>query len=437
MSNDHIRPSTLGGIKQFAKYTKRDEGLSHTDALNKAARASGFENYAHARRALGDSTAPVKPGHAVYISVLWRDRHTKVIGQEVLKVTLGKPLDELLRPAQYKMARGLGTMRREGPDHLADTYTASSQDRARDVACQAARVLQFVEATGLVPSNAKRSYPKGDFQNRMPGSDHDGAWYDPAAKVYLRTNEPYSKGDITDEHMAWSARHGWAVALSPWKGMYNPDGGCCMFLTVDSATDYALEPLLAKLAAAPPPPLASEWPGESRPASPQFVSPGQAAEKEAKASAPKKARTPGTRNNSVEYKMILAGSRRRPKGRMPVEAHQAVGRLLKSVLIDTWKRRGAYRRVDAIRCELDNWVQCEYGRNELSDEVFHDLYYHELPATDPLAKAPPSPDRHVACLTEVKGLLQRHYPECAPLRDLLSKADLAISSLQNWKPIAA
>lgn len=434
MSNDHIHPSSIDGIKQLTKYLKRDEGLSHTDALNKAARAGGFENYVHARRALGDGTAPVKPGHAVYISVLWRDRKTNMTGQEILKVTLSRPLDELLRPAEYKLARGLGNLRRLAPDHLTDdTYWQSSQEIARGVACHAARVLQFIDTTGLKPSKAKRSYPGGDFENRMPRSDHDSAWYDPMAKVYLRTNEPYSKGEITVEHKAWSARHGWTIALSPWKGMYNPDGGCCMFLTADSATGYALEPLLAKLAAAPPPPVVSDWRGDSRPAVPHFLSPGEAAEKEAKANAPVKARAPSTRNNSVGYSLFLAGSRRRPKGRMPVEVHEAVGRLLKSVLVDTWKRRGAYRRVDAIRSELDNWVQCEYGRDEMPDEVFHTLYYRELPATDPLAAVPATRDRHIACLSEVKVLLQRHYPDCAPLRELLKKADLAIRSLQTWK----
>jgi hypothetical protein len=68
---------------------------------------------------------------------------------------------------------------------------------------------------------------------------------------------------------------------------------------------------------------------------------------------------------------------------MPIEGHRLVGRLLKSTLIGT--RGRGHRRVDAIRCELDNWVQCEYNRDELSDEVFFDLYYHELPESDPLA----------------------------------------------------
>jgi hypothetical protein len=277
----------------------------------------------------------------------------------------GKSLDILLKPPQYKAARGLASVRREGPDHLADIYTAQSQQAAREAACEAARTIQFVEATGLIPSNAKRSYPRGRFEHRMPGSDHDAAWFDPVAKTFLRTNEPYAAGGVTQEQEQWASRHGWAVAASTWKGMYRPDGGTSLFVLADISGGYSLSPILARLAEAPPPITASRWNGESRPVMPAFVSPGQQAEIASKALAPKTVRKA---DNSIAYNTILSGARRRPNGRMPVEDHKAVGRLLKSVMIGTRERAGVHKRVDAIRCELDDWVQCEYSRDELSDE---------------------------------------------------------------------
>jgi hypothetical protein len=63
--------------------------------------------------------------------------------------------------------------------------------------------------------------------------------------------------------------------------------------------------------------------------------------------------------------------------------------------------------------------------------LFFDLYYHELPESDPLAAAPTSWDQHIASLDEVKATLLRYYPECRPLSQLLKKADLAIASLGN------
>jgi hypothetical protein len=431
VSNDHIRPSSIQGIKQFAKRLKKADGIQHATALDKASKAAGFENYKHALRRL-DDTAPTRPTHELYISVPWRDRANNATGREILKMLVSRPLDALVTPAQSKAARGLIAMRREGPDHIADTYTASSQEAARKEACAAARTIQFIEATGLAPSKAKRSFPRGDFQNRMPGSDHDTAWFDPVAKAYIRVNEPYSRGEITAEQQQWATHHGWALAASPWKGMYNPDGGCSLFLAADISKGYSLEPIISKLADAPAPIVVANWNGESKPFLPEFISPGRSAEITAKAAAPKSERRSRGPDNSVEYSLFPSGASRRPKARMPVEGHKAVGRLLKSVLVDTRGRAGVRSRVEAIRCELDNWVQCEYKRDELSDGVFFNLYYQELPDDDPLAAPPIGRDRHMATLAEVQATLARYYPECPPLRALLKKADLAIASLRAW-----
>ncbi|WP_244486029.1 MULTISPECIES: DUF5623 domain-containing protein [Bradyrhizobium] len=432
MSHDHIRPSSIEGIKQLANRLKKANGLKHSVALDMASKAAGCENFTHARRSLGTNAKPRQAACEIYISVPWRDRATKATGREILKMMVSKPLDALVSPAQYKIARGLIAMRREGPDHIADTYTASSKLAAQEAACAAARTLQFIDATNLKPSKAKRSLPRGDFQNRMPGSDHDSAWFDPATKIYIRANEPYSQGDVTAEQLKWATQHGWTVAAAPWKGMYNPDGGSWLFLAADTSKGYSLDPIILKLAAAPAPIVVADWSGESRPFLPEFVSPGRLAETKAKAAMPKSERPRGT-NNSVEYALFPSGPSRRPKAQMPVEGHKAVGRLLKSVLVDTRQRAGVYRRVDAIRCELDNWVQCEYKRDELSDEVFFNLYYQGLPKDDPLAVPPAGRERHIASLAEVVATLAQYYPECPPLRALLTKANQAIASLRAWR----
>lgn len=46
------RPSSIDGIKRFAKLIKAQRGVTHAVALNEAARLAGFDNYPHARRAL-------------------------------------------------------------------------------------------------------------------------------------------------------------------------------------------------------------------------------------------------------------------------------------------------------------------------------------------------------------------------------------------------
>jgi hypothetical protein len=112
--------------------------------------------------------------------------------------------------------------------------------------------------------------------------------------------------------------------------------------------------------------------------------------------------------------------------------HAEVGRLLKSVLADTYERRGVYNRVNAVRSELDEWVQREYTASELPQEQFLELYYHGSGSSFPRSLPPVDRDRHVDRLTQVKNVLLRHYPDCPPLRSLLKKADAAIGSLRSW-----
>jgi hypothetical protein len=435
MSTEFIQPSTIDGIKRLANQIKKTEGISHAHALDKASLAARCENYAHARRVLENKPPSRLPGYDLYISVLWRDLEAGVDGQEVLKIRVARPLDEILKPPAYREARGLGTMRREGSDHLSSAYVAHSQSRARHEACAAARTFQFMEVTGLRPSKAhRRTHPAGDYSSRIPGADHDSAWFDPVARQHIAVSEPYQAAAKHHgaERAAWTKSHNWEIAATNWRGMYNPDGGCELYLAADASKGYSLAPIVAKLDAAPDPIIEANWDGQSLPRSPIFASPGTIAAAAAKQTQPKSAPRPRGPLNSVEYQMIFSGQQRRPSKRMPIETHMAVGRLLKAVLIGTRARAGVYKRIDSMRSDLDDWVQCEYNSAELPDQTFFDLYYHSLDEADPLARPPVTWDRHIDCLEQVKTLLTSHYPDCVPLRNMLKQADLAIASLKSW-----
>lgn len=45
-----VKPTTLVGIKRYAKQIKKAEGLSHQAALDRAAQAADFQNFRHAQR---------------------------------------------------------------------------------------------------------------------------------------------------------------------------------------------------------------------------------------------------------------------------------------------------------------------------------------------------------------------------------------------------
>lgn len=54
-------PSSVDGIKRLAKHIKREDGVSHSKALNRAARRAGYENFAHASRQLEKAASSALP----------------------------------------------------------------------------------------------------------------------------------------------------------------------------------------------------------------------------------------------------------------------------------------------------------------------------------------------------------------------------------------
>lgn len=427
MSNGPIRPSTIDGIKRYAKSLKTSLGITHARALDLAANAGGFHNFAHALRALDGST-PAAPGYLAFISVPWRMRETKESGQEILTVHLAAPLNELVKPGHLKALRFFGAFKLYAADHLNCDHVAGSQSRARRDACEAARALTFMEATGLRPSAGRsRCYPRGDFGNAVPGHDHHSEWFDPATKAYVYVDEPYKRAieGISPERQAWALKHGWMLGHPKWLGMYNPDGGCELYLAADAAKGFDMDRAVAALNALPTPFAEANWDGHTEPMWPVFQSPAS----QLAAARPKPEPKPLAKRSSnatVGYRTLFGRSeRRRPAKRMPIEGHMAVGRLLKAVIYDMRGSRGIYKPLDGVRCDLDDWVQCEYNREELSSEVFFDLYYHEddLPQ-DGLTGAARAA-KHAQRLDEAKGILARHYSDCAPLRALFKAIDKA------------
>lgn len=441
MSSKTVRPSTMTGIKRLANQIKSAEGLSHSAALDKASLAAGFENIRHAQHHLS-ARQPLTavPRHPVYLTAYWRDLEAGVSGRETLTITLNAPWHEFLTPSQLKSARGIESFTPEGPDHLVRRNVVSSQSVAREAVCHAARTLQFVAATELRPSSGYcRAYPNGNADSRIPGQDHVCVWFD-REKRYLIADEPYEAAEVhqRQDRAAWFHTHGYREVKARWLGMHNPYGGTRLFLVADSARGVPLDPIIDALNQLPAPHSAADWKGESAPRLPYFVSPGAAAKAKAEHEKKEEARarpkpTGRNPNSSISYTRTIGGHRdRRPNARMPVEVHTRVGSLLKSVLVATYNRKGVYNRINAVRCELDDWVQREYNGAELPNEQFFGLYYHESGST--FARRLPPEDRaqHVSSLVEVKKRLAENYPECPPLRSMLKRLDGAITSLSGW-----
>jgi len=431
-----IKPSTLDGIKRLARSLKIERNIQHTLALDLAAQAAGFQNFRHARNELRTEPKTKHPplGHCIFLTAYWKDREES--GRETLAIWLSAPWSDLITPHQFQNHRALKNFLAEGPDHLARQYVHSTQTEARRSVCSAARTMQFMDATKLRPSKShSRAYPKGRSINAIPGCDHYSIWYDRETKRYLFADEPYEKAANSRiiEREQWAQQHGFVIVKPKWAGMYAPDIGSRLYLIADSIKGIPLQPIAAALDKLPTPIVESTWSGESAPMLPLYVSPGTLAKAVIAKNEPKTPRRSNSERNSVGYVRAFVGPQRRPKARMSIEMHAEVGRLLKSVLLDTDHRKGVYNRVNAIRSELDEWVQQEYSHAELPNEQFFELYYRDSGSTLSRSLTETKRKQHMESLAQVKKILSEHYPDCPPLRVLLKKTDAAIKSLQNWR----
>jgi hypothetical protein len=123
----------------------------------------------------------------------------------------------------------------------------------------------------------------------------------------------------------------------------------------------------------------------------------------------------------------------RPNTKMPLNSHKVVADLLVEIATISEFRKTVSKPLGYVRNELDEWVQKEYPGAEMSEEFFHQLYFHQR--IDLRAKKSITPEEirfYTEKLEQVKTLLSDHYHDCKPLRVLLSKVDAAIAGLERW-----
>lgn len=63
----------------------------------------------------------------------------------------------------------------------------------------------------------------------------------------------------------------------------------------------------------------------------------------------------------------------------------------------------------------------------MADAVFFDLYYGE----NSTSGMPKAGEQHIKNLHLAQSVLIQHYPDCAPLRALMGKIELALASLEK------
>lgn len=213
---------SLDTLRRRAIHIKREQSLSHHQALNQAAVERGFQNYAHAVR-ISKSADPVQERYEVILSQFWMNRGEKVRGNETLSVVLGVPLSRLIQTRHLVgYLSGIdfqeeNRMSLPFRDHMDDSYEYAMERLHR-----VARTLKFIEATGLYPSTAVRCYPKGDWENRPPIADHDHCWYHRESKQYVLTTEPYpgARERRPEKLQEWKDRFDFELINVPTESVY-------------------------------------------------------------------------------------------------------------------------------------------------------------------------------------------------------------------------
>jgi hypothetical protein len=250
--------ATLDGLKRAATRLKRSTGMSHSAALEQVAREAGFSDYHSAAANLAEPAATRRKQYPVTIIEAWRDRPSKMHGKEARTFLLDVSLEMLLKPHHLKGYLSGCTLGEEGA--ITGFGRNESRDLARFEVCRVARALQFIAATGLKPTHSQRCYPKGRWDNRPPGADHDNAWYDPKTRSYVLTEEPYPGRveSYAGERAAWALKHGWRTVRVRWGSIYGH--GTELYLSAPAKGSVNISALARRLTALGAPYSEGNWP---------------------------------------------------------------------------------------------------------------------------------------------------------------------------------
>lgn len=255
--------ATLDGLKRAATKLKRATGLSQSAALEQVARAAGFPDYHSAAAKLAKPAATRPKQYPVTIIEAWRDRPTKKHGKESRTFLIDIPLATLVKPHHLKGYLSGCTL---GEDSTIIGYGHNeSRGQARFEICRVARALQFMAATGLTPTRSQRCYPKGRWDNRPPGADHDNSWYDPKTRSYVLSEEPYPGRveSYAGERAEWALKHGWRTVRVRWGSIYGH--GTELYLSAPSSGGVNISALARRLAALPAAYAEEAWTGDGSP----------------------------------------------------------------------------------------------------------------------------------------------------------------------------
>ncbi|NBZ89229.1 DUF5623 domain-containing protein [Stagnihabitans tardus] len=316
-------------------------------------------------------------------------------------------------------------------DHFVCDSIAPSQDYARAGLCTAARSLQFIEATGLLPDrNPRKLEPRSLSGEILPGRDHATFWVDPSNGQRFFIDEPYESRALEAERTAWADCHGWRVEKASWPGIYRPYE-CDLYVAVDGRSGSDIDSLLRSVNSMADPSITENWDGESTASWETFVSP-MATTAQAKRRAKCKGMIyPEASLKTVPYNFARGTSQRRPIGELGIKGHIEAGRIIKAAIGSEFAPAAGYMRLGSLRADLEDWFCLEIGPEQRQRPEFFQVYYGETDEDKAFRQTLRTRADLIAWLQSLKGKLLEAYPDCAPLRRQLGRIEMAMSMIEK------
>lgn len=129
------------------------------------------------------------------------------------------------------------------------------------------------------------------------------------------------------------------------------------------------------------------------------------------------------------YPLLSNKNEGRPNAKMPINAHQELGVILKRVREETDRHKRIRNLIDEVRFTLDEWIQREYtSKDELLDEVFFKIYYGDLNRSEMPISSPEHKKTIIKLIDRAKLIISIHYPPCKPV-DKLNKKLVSTATL--------
>ena len=233
-----LTPRTLSGIKRAATRMKRALGISHAEALDRVARQAGYRSYRDAQRMLptGDLRPVRLTGH-----FKMSDGSRNAISTTV---RLRTPLNEMIVPSDDLALTVMKAIIVQPDGSAALMCGQVLAGSVMTQLSQAARRLQFMDATGLRPS-AFGDFPEG----LLPHWDHVAYWKDSLTGTIVMTDEPYRNADMEGVRQIAASALGYDLSHADWGGLHLHSG--CDIIT-RGGTTLASSEIAAALAHADP-----------------------------------------------------------------------------------------------------------------------------------------------------------------------------------------